>query len=155
MKHFEFEYGQGTLGADLPDTTDVFIPGETVADPPFIPEDKLEAAYKESLAHPIGMKLSSLYRTESKAESSRPVTESFRSVIFSRSFTAPALRRRTFCSLFPTACIREANRRTRSRSSDRSCIINSGTAARSSAMIRKTGNTWWIWGLRSAATRCT
>ena len=37
MKHFEFEYGQGTLGADLPDTTDVFIPGETVADPPFIP----------------------------------------------------------------------------------------------------------------------
>ena len=55
MKHFEFEYGQGTLGADLPDTTDVFIPGETVADPPFIPEDKLEAAYKESLAHPIGM----------------------------------------------------------------------------------------------------
>ncbi len=31
MKHFEFEYGQGTLGADLPDTTDVFIPGETVA----------------------------------------------------------------------------------------------------------------------------
>ena len=55
MKHFEFEYGQGTMGADLPDTTDVFIPGETVADPPFIPEDKLEAAYKESLAHPIGM----------------------------------------------------------------------------------------------------
>ncbi|MBQ4188259.1 MAG: DUF2088 domain-containing protein, partial [Firmicutes bacterium] len=55
MKHFEFEYGQGTMGANLPDSTDVFIPGETVADPPYIPEDQLEAAYKESLANPIGM----------------------------------------------------------------------------------------------------
>lgn len=53
--HFEFEYGQGTMGCELPDSTDVFIPGETVPDPPCIPEDQLEAAYKESLAHPIGM----------------------------------------------------------------------------------------------------
>ena len=30
----EFEYGQGLLGAELPDSTDIFIPGETVADPP-------------------------------------------------------------------------------------------------------------------------
>ena len=55
MKHFEFEYGEGTLGADLPDSTDVFIPGQTVPDPPYIPEDQLEAAYRESLDHPIGM----------------------------------------------------------------------------------------------------
>ncbi len=55
MKHFEFEYGQGTMGANLPDSTDVFIPGETVADPAFIPFENLEAAYKESLANPIGM----------------------------------------------------------------------------------------------------
>ena len=27
---FEFEYGQGTMTANLPDNTDVFIPGETV-----------------------------------------------------------------------------------------------------------------------------
>ena len=32
-----------------------FIPGETVKDPDHIPEDQLEAAYLESLAHPIGM----------------------------------------------------------------------------------------------------
>ena len=25
MKHFEFEYGAGTMGADLPDYTDEFI----------------------------------------------------------------------------------------------------------------------------------
>lgn len=55
MKHFEFEYGEGTLGAELPDSTDTFIPGVTVPDPECIPEDGLEAAYKESLAHPIGM----------------------------------------------------------------------------------------------------
>ena len=52
---FEFEYGQGTMTANLPDNTDVFIPGETVKDPACIPEDQLEAAYLESLAHPIGM----------------------------------------------------------------------------------------------------
>ena len=55
MKHFEFEYGAGTMGADLPDSTDVFIPGVTVPDPPCIPEGQLEAAYRESLRHPIGM----------------------------------------------------------------------------------------------------
>ena len=29
----EFEYGQGLVGAELPDSTDIFIPGETVAGP--------------------------------------------------------------------------------------------------------------------------
>ena len=51
----DFEYGQGTMTAELPDNTDIFIPGETVKDPDYIPEDKLEEAYLESLAHPIGM----------------------------------------------------------------------------------------------------
>lgn len=56
MKHFEFEYGAGTMGADLPESTDVFIPGQTVSDPPYIPEDKLEEAYLASIRNPIGMK---------------------------------------------------------------------------------------------------
>ncbi len=56
MKHFEFEYGTGTMGANLPDSTDVFIPGETVKDPDYIPEDKLEEAYLNSIRNPIGMK---------------------------------------------------------------------------------------------------
>lgn len=43
------------MQAELPDNTDVFISGETVKDPACIPEDQLEAAYLESLAHPIGM----------------------------------------------------------------------------------------------------
>ena len=32
----EFEYGQGTMPAELPDNTDIFIPGETVKDPDYI-----------------------------------------------------------------------------------------------------------------------
>ena len=48
-----FEYGQGVMPADLPDNTDIFIPGETVKDPDYIPEEKLEQAYLESLANPI------------------------------------------------------------------------------------------------------
>ena len=51
----EFEYGHGIMEAQLPDNTDVFIPGETVKDPDYIPEDKLKEAYLESLANPIGM----------------------------------------------------------------------------------------------------
>lgn len=51
----EFEYGHGTMEAQLPDSTDIFIPGETVKDPDYIPEDKLEEAYLNSLADPIGM----------------------------------------------------------------------------------------------------
>lgn len=55
MKKFEFEYGAGKMSAELPDNTDVFIPGVTVPDPEAIPEDKLEQAYIDSLYNPIGM----------------------------------------------------------------------------------------------------
>ena len=51
-----FEYGHGQMNAELPDSTDVFIPGVTVPDPPYIPEDQLEDAYLKSLRQPIGMK---------------------------------------------------------------------------------------------------
>ncbi len=51
----EFEYGNGMMEANLPDSTDVFIPGETVADPPCIPEDKLEEETLKSLRNPMGM----------------------------------------------------------------------------------------------------
>ena len=50
-----FEYGQGMMTAELPDSTDVFIPGETVPDPPCIPEDQIEAKTLESIRNPIGM----------------------------------------------------------------------------------------------------
>ena len=51
----EFEYGQGLMPAELPDSTDVFIPGVTVADPPHIPEERLEEETLKSIRNPIGM----------------------------------------------------------------------------------------------------
>ncbi len=51
----EFEYGQGLMAAELPDNTEVFIPGVTVPDPPYIPEDKLEEETLKSIRNPIGM----------------------------------------------------------------------------------------------------
>ena len=53
----QFEYGNGFMSANLPDDTDVFIPGETVPDPPCLPQDwdSLYQATLESIRHPIGM----------------------------------------------------------------------------------------------------
>lgn len=60
-----FEYGSGTMEANLPDHTDVFIPGETVPDPPYL-EDVVTAT-RESLLNPIGMEpLSQLAKKGSK-----------------------------------------------------------------------------------------
>ena len=53
MKKILFEYGEGTLPAELPDSTEIFIPGETVADPPCI-TDVLDAT-RLSILHPVGM----------------------------------------------------------------------------------------------------
>ncbi len=64
----DFEYGQGLMTADLPDDrTDVFIPGETVADPNCIPADKIEEETRKAILNPIGMDpISKLVRKGSK-----------------------------------------------------------------------------------------
>ena len=51
----EFEYGHGLMAANLPDNTEVFIPGETVKDPECIPEDQLVEKTLESIRNPMGM----------------------------------------------------------------------------------------------------
>ena len=53
--NLNFEYGHGFMKAELPDNTDIFIPGETVADPPHIPEELLIEKTLHSIRHPIGM----------------------------------------------------------------------------------------------------
>ena len=53
MKKVLFEYGQGYMEAELPDSAKIYIPGETVPDPPFI--EDVETATRESLLNPIGM----------------------------------------------------------------------------------------------------
>ena len=54
MKSVDFEYGQGYMRAELPDSADIFIPGETVPDPPHL-DDPISAT-RESILNPIGMK---------------------------------------------------------------------------------------------------
>ncbi len=51
----EFEYGAGLMPANLPDNTDIFIPGTTIKDPDFIPESLIEEKTRESVRNPIGM----------------------------------------------------------------------------------------------------
>lgn len=51
----DFEYGHGVMTTDLPDGTDVFVPGETVPDPDCIPEEKIREETLRSLRNPIGM----------------------------------------------------------------------------------------------------
>lgn len=53
MQKVQFEYGQGFMEAELPDSADVFIPGETVADPPCL--EDVEAATRASIEAPLGM----------------------------------------------------------------------------------------------------
>ena len=53
--NLNFEYGHGFMKAELPDNTDIFIPGETVADPPHIPEELLIEKTLYSIRHPIEM----------------------------------------------------------------------------------------------------
>jgi hypothetical protein len=53
MKSVQFEFGEGTLTAELPDSADIFIPGETVPDPPFLQD--VESATRNAILNPIGM----------------------------------------------------------------------------------------------------
>lgn len=50
----EFEYGHGLMEANLPDNTDVFIPGVTVPDPEYI--KNIEEVTRESILNPLGLK---------------------------------------------------------------------------------------------------
>jgi hypothetical protein len=53
MKKVQFEYGQGFMEAELPENAEIFIPGETVPDPPFL--EDVESATRESILNPAGM----------------------------------------------------------------------------------------------------
>jgi len=55
MKNIKFEYGHGLKEAMLPDSADVFIPGKTVKDPDYIPEEQIYEETYKSIINPIGM----------------------------------------------------------------------------------------------------
>ena len=65
----DFEYGLEKMSASLPDSTDVFIAGETVKDPQCLPQNyqDLYNATLKSVRNPIGMNpIDSLVNSESK-----------------------------------------------------------------------------------------
>lgn len=53
MKTVQFEYGEGYLEAQLPDSAEIFVPGETVPDPPFLLD--VIAATRQAILKPIGL----------------------------------------------------------------------------------------------------
>lgn len=62
-----FEYGQGSVSANLPEDSDIFVPGETIPDPPCIEEEKIVEETRKSIRNPIGMApLSKLAKRGSK-----------------------------------------------------------------------------------------
>ena len=97
----DFEYGQGLMSANLPDNTDIFVPGETVPDPECLPQDwdTLYAETLKSIRNPIGMQpLSELAHKGSTVRSL--------SARASTSCTRRAWKRRIFCCCSPTVCTR-------------------------------------------------
>lgn len=53
MKTVSFEYGEGLMEAQLPDSAEIFIPGETVPDPSCAADPV--AVTREAILHPLGM----------------------------------------------------------------------------------------------------
>lgn len=154
------------MTAQLPDSTDIFIPGETVKDPDFIPEDQLEAAYLESLAHPIGMptltELAGKGKTVTiivpdrvkggeQATSHRKMSIKY----ILKELYAAGVEKRIFCLLFPMDCIHEARNLMQKRFSERNCLMNSGIQDRLSAMTVKIRSIWYILELQDVATPFT
>ncbi len=67
MKKVALEYGHGTVDVNLPDSADIFIPGETVKDPDCLPEDIIIEETLKSIRNPIGMEpISKLAKKGSK-----------------------------------------------------------------------------------------
>jgi len=48
----DFEYGQGFMAAELPDSIDIFIPGETIEDPPYLKQPLEET--RKAISNPVG-----------------------------------------------------------------------------------------------------
>ena len=154
---FEFEYGQGTMAANLPDNTDVFIPGETVKDPACIPEDQLEAAYLESLAHPIGMPtLTELAHKGSTVTIIVPDrVKGGEQPTSHRKLSIKYILRELSSSSSPTDFIQEAKSPMQRQFLAMSYSTSSGIPVRSSATTVRTRSTWYTSEPLTEVTRYT
>lgn len=64
----DFEYGHGLMSAELPENTDVYIPGTTIPDPPCLNQDmnSLIEETRRSIRNPIGMEPLVTYGSKGK-----------------------------------------------------------------------------------------
>lgn len=152
----EFEYGKGTVEAKLPDNTDIFIPGETVKDPEYIPEEQLEKAYLESLAHPIGMpRLSELADKESKVTFVVPdrvkggeQETSHRKLSIKyilRELLAAGVEKHNILFIISNGLHPKSTPEEQKQYWEKKFLISSGIPDKYSAMTAKIRNIWFIW----------
>ena len=149
----EFEYGHGLMSAELPDSTDVFIPGETVPDPPCLPQDwdSLYAATLESIRNPIGMK-----PLKELAGPGKTVVFVIPDIV--KGGTQPTAHRRVSIR----ACLDELYAAGVEKK-DILLLFSNGLHPRAStssigptrspATTARTRSTWWTWGPRAGGTR--
>ena len=162
----EFEYGNGTMSAELPDNTDVFIPGTTIPDPPCLPQDweQLYAATLESIRHPIGMKplrnlagpgkrvvfvIPDIVKGGTQATAHRKV--SIRACLDELYGAGVEKRMSCFCS--PMACIHGPPCRRCEKFWGRSCFGNFIPRTRLQATIARIMRIWWTWAPHNGVTR--
>lgn len=114
----DFEYGNGLMSAELPDNTDVFIPGVTVKDPPCIPEAEIEEATRKSVRNPLGMPpVTELAHAGSKVVfvipdivkgGCQPTSHRKTAIrVLLEELYSAGVEKKTFCYCSPTVCIRE------------------------------------------------
>ena len=152
----DFEYGNGFMSANLPDNTDIFIPGETVPDPECLPQDwdSLYKATLESIRHPIGMEpLSELAHKGSTVVIVIPdivkggnQPTSHRKVAIRACLDelyAAGVQKKDVLCCFTTVFIRVQPCRRCAPSSATSCLASSIRAGRSPATTAKTTSIWW------------
>lgn len=151
-----FEYGQGMVDAVLPDSTDIFIPGETVPDPPCIPEDKLEEETLKSIRNPMGMPpLTELAHKGSKVViifpdivkgGLQPTAHRKISIkLILQELYSVGVEKKDILLICSNGLHPRSTERRSAISWGRSCSTNSGIPTRSSAMTARIMNTWLIW----------
>ena len=156
-----FEYGAGLMAAELPDNTDVFIPGETVADPPCIPEDQLVEKTLESIRNPMGMEpLSKLAHKGSKVTiifpdrvkgGEQPTSHRKISIkLILKELYGAGVEKKDILLICSNGLHRKST-----TSLGMSCSMSSGTRIRLSTMTARITSIWWTWAPRTAAIRCS
>ncbi len=153
----DFEYGQGLMSAELPDNTDVFIPGTTVPDPQCLPQD-WDTLYNEtlkSIRNPMGMPalkelaaparpLSSSFLTSSRAAARPLPTEGFHRACLDELY-AGGVRKEDILLLFSNGLHPRATEAEMKQILGQEMFNEFYWTNQITSTTVKTMSTWWIW----------